>query len=177
MRSCRATCARVATCLLKASTQRCNSSCCRPGRLSRPRHSSVLSRSSESGPMAVRCVAMVRVAASRRPRDAWVVLAMPVWGRVRDSHCAQAVLPCRGPACGVGGGVVSFKFVIASRSKLLCSRVFGQLALRSRVFGPSLSWRVRVFGPSGWRDQPPLASVASFPRLWPVGSAWSGQKS
>ena len=52
-------------------------------------------------------------------------------GRAPDGQCAQAVRPGCGPVC-VGVGVVSFKFVVASRSESLRSHltVFGPLALR-----------------------------------------------
>ena len=80
----------------------------------------------------VRRLAMIRVAGPSAPRCLRRGGATCP-GRAQDGHCAQAVrlgLRARPPATHVGGGIVSFKFVIASRSESLRSRGFGPSALR-----------------------------------------------
>ena len=148
------------------------SSCCLLGCLSRPGHSSLRSQSSESGPMPVRCVAMVPAAGTSAP---WCLshggAACPGLGSgrpLRPSGAAgsRALLS----AIRVGGRVVGFKFVISSHW-IITSRFVLESSARW-PFVPTSSACQSADGSSA--SQPPLASVASFSRLRPVGSVRPG---
>ena len=87
----------LATSHLASAFKRCDSSFCWPGSLSRPPHLSLLSLSSESGPMTVWWVAMVQVAGPSAQcclscRHCGAACQGSAW----DGHCAQEVrLGCR----------------------------------------------------------------------------------
>ena len=84
-----------------------------------PRLYCISARPFASGPM---IVAMVR-ARARWPRDTWVVVARPRSGRpLRPSGAVG--LRASLSATRVGGGVVGFKFEIASHSESLRTRFF-----------------------------------------------------